>query len=112
MKFLIICSILLLTVVAGFTQDTGRLSESKHLKNNAGPLNHTSDHIVNPNHPPGKPYSTINSNAGIAAPATTTGTLNSNVNPNTQLVIPIQKNRKKLNPAAIPDSGKITIDNK
>ena len=108
-KFLIISTILLLTVVAGFTQDTGRLSEGKSLKNNAGTLNHTSNHTVNPNHPPGKPYSTINPNAGIVTPATTTRTLNSNVNPNTLLVIPIQKNRKKLNPRTIPDSGKLIL---
>jgi hypothetical protein len=49
--------------------------------------------------------SSVNPNNGTNIPGTTSGTLNSSVNPNTELVIPIRKKRKKLSPNAIPDSG-------
>jgi hypothetical protein len=105
-RSLIIIPVFLLTVLVGFAQDTSRLSAGKHLKNNVRTLNAAVkfDTAVNLN----QPHSSVNSNAGITIPATTSGTLNSNVNPSTQLVIPLCKD----NSQRATDSGKSIIKHK
>ncbi len=49
-----------------------------------------------------KAHAVLNTNAGTAIPSTTTGTLNSNVNPNSQVIIPFGQKKKKSNAIAAP----------
>jgi hypothetical protein len=102
-KSLIISPVFLLTALIGFSQDTSRLSGGKHIKSNVSTLNAAVkyDTAVNLN----QPHSSVNSNSGIPIPATTSGTLNSDVNRSTQLVIPLGKDHSR--PAT--DSGKSII---
>ncbi|MEP6927058.1 MAG: hypothetical protein ABI834_05445 [Ginsengibacter sp.] len=112
-KCLILSAILLSTVAAGFSQDSSKLSAGKYLKKNLDTLNsiHHDKGIVNRTTSSGA-HTSVNSNRGIVTPNTTSGTLNSTVNPNTQLVIPIRKNKRKLNPNVIHDPGIVTPEKK
>ncbi|MEP6950631.1 MAG: hypothetical protein ABI863_15205 [Ginsengibacter sp.] len=105
--FIVIHTILLFSVAAGYGQDTSKLSAEKHLKNNSDTLTTTDPNngVADPNKAPGKPHSTIESNSGTMIPATTSGTMGSSVNPNTQFVIPLHKSKRKSNSNIAADSG-------
>jgi hypothetical protein len=106
-KCLILCTAFLVSVAAGLSQDTSKLSTGKQLKNNSNTLNaavYPDSGIVNKKGKTGAAHTSVNPNSGTKIPSTTSGTLNSTVNPNTQLVIPIRKTKKKPNPNIIHDS--------
>src|SRR5579862_1474668 len=105
--FIVICTILLFLVATGFGQDTSKLPVDKHAKNNPDTLTTINPYNAggDPNKAPGKPHSTIEPNSGTMIPTTTSGTLGSSVNPNTQFVIPLHKNKKKSNSNIAADSG-------
>lgn len=100
-----IVTILLLSVVAGFSQDTSKLSAGRHSKNNSDSLaTDPNAGVVNSKRTRGA-HSTVDPNRGTIIPTTTSGTLGSSVNPSTQLVIPLHKNKRKSNSGIAPDSG-------
>ena len=106
-KCLIFCTTFLISVAAGMSQDTSKLSTGK-LKNNSNTLNaavYPDSETVNKKGRRGTAHTSVNPNSGTSIPNTTSGTLNSTVNPNTQLVIPIRKSKKKSNHNVAPDSG-------
>ena len=104
-KRLLFLSIILLMTLAGFSQDTSKLANSKFLKESLD----TSNTIARPagaanlNNNPAPPNTTVNPNTGTAIPNTTSGTLGSSVNPNTQVIIPI-KGKRKAKVHVTPDS--------
>jgi hypothetical protein len=102
----VIVTIFLLSVTAGFSQDTSKLSAGRHLKNNSDSLAtvHPNAGVVNSKRTRGT-HSAVDSNRGTVIPTTTSGTLGSSVNPSTQLVIPLHKNKRKSNSGIAPDSG-------
>jgi hypothetical protein len=103
-KKLMLGAFLLLTVSAAWCQDTSKISPAKKSNNNVNTLAYPDSGMVNLKRKQ-KAHSSVNSNEGIIVPSTTSGTLSSNVNPNTQLVIPIRKHKRKSNDVVIPDSG-------
>ena len=106
-KYLIAATILSLSAVAGFSQDTSKLRVSKQLKNNTTslPVVNPDSGIINSKAGSDKVHTIINSNGGTSIPSTTSGTLNSPVNPNTQMAIPLGK--RKRNPKTFSDTGTI-----
>ncbi len=91
--------VLLLYVTSVFSQDTSRLPGiNKQVMNNKAKSNASAKgDTVNPIPARRSVHSEVNSNAGTNLPNTTSGTLNSTVNPNTQLAIPMHKRKKKIN---------------
>ena len=107
-KSLILCTTFLISVTAGMSQDTSKLSTGKQPKNSSNTMNaavYPDSGILNKKGRRGAAHSSVNPNSGTSIPNTTSGTLNSTVNPNTQLVIPIRKSKKKSNHNFAPDSG-------
>ena len=100
-------TILSLSAVAGFSQDTSKLPVSKQLKNNTTslPVVNPDSGIINTKAGSDRAHTIINPNRGTAIPSATSGTLNSPVNPNTQIVIPFGK--RKRNPNTFSDTGRI-----
>jgi hypothetical protein len=106
--FIVIMTIFLLSVTEGFSQDTSKLSAGRHLKNNSdSPATVDLNTRVAKSKRVHRTHSAVNSNRGTVIPTTTSGTLGSSVNPNTQLVIPLHKNKRKSNSGIAPDSGVI-----
>ena len=85
--FITITAVFLFTVARDLLEDTSKLSAGKHLKKNSDTLNATVDPACRNSKPRAGGTHTfkINPNSGTVIPNTTSGTLNSNVNPNTQL---------------------------
>ena len=108
-KYLITATILSLSAVAGFSQDTSKLPVSKQLKNNTAslPVINPDSGIINSKAGLDRAHTIINPNRGTAIPSTTSGTLNSPVNPNTQIVIPLGKRKRNPNPNTFSDTGTI-----
>ncbi len=84
---LILSTIFLFAMQAVYAQDSSGLSKSNKLPN---------DTIVQSTHKAKhKARTRVDKNSGTSIPNTTSGTLNSSVNPNTQMVIPLSKSKKK-----------------
>ena len=99
----------LLTAIIRCSQDTSGIGGSDiNLKKESDtphpvlqPYNRTSKE----NSHNGMPHASVTLNTGTVIPNTTTGTINSQVNPNTQLAIPINKRKKKSSLNINPGSG-------
>ena len=102
-KRLFLCALLLITVSAAWCQDTSKTLPAKQ-PTNVNTSAYPDSGMINSKRTQ-KAHSSVNSNQGTIVPTTTSGTLSSNVNPNTQLVIPIRKHKRKSNEVVIPDSG-------
>ena len=57
-----------------------------------------------------KPHAEVNKNIGTSVPSTTSGTLNSSVNPNTQFVIPFGKSKAKAKQSTPANTSVNTTD--
>ncbi len=104
-KKIVILSLILLGTAVGFGQDTSASVAGNNRKEQQDTMSHTAHAgtgISASKSNPAEPHYSVNLNTGTAPSNTTSGTLNSPVNPNTQLVIPINKARKKLRLLLIP----------
>ena len=85
-KLFIISVAFLFTMQSAFSQDTAKAVVSKVSIDSSNNTPRKKKH---------KTKAEINANSGTAIPSTTSGTLNSTVNPSTQVVIPFGKGKKK-----------------
>ena len=86
-KFLLISSVFLFAVEVGFAQDSSRVTN--HNKPNGDTT------VLRAKKNKHKVKARVDSNSGTSISNTTSGTLNSTVNPSTQVVIPFGKGKKK-----------------
>jgi hypothetical protein len=108
-KYLITATIFSLSAVTGLSQDTSKLPVGKQLKNNTTSLQvvNPDSGIINSKAGSDKVHTLIKLNSGTSIPSTTSGTLNSSVNPNTQIAIPLGKRKRNPNSKIFSDTGTI-----
>lgn len=96
-KLILITSMFLFMIPAVYSQDSPRTTVNKKLQHKPGLLTakDTANALMaSPNS--NKAHVEVNSNSGLNAPATTSGTMNSTVHPNTDMAIPLHKRQKKI----------------